>query len=508
MNIDTANRQAGALWTRLASLPHSHSDAPALSDARGRMTFRELYVSAEGLSRNLQDLGVGSNQLVYLSLPNSTDFVVCLLALLKLDAKIALVSPHYRDAELLAMIGHLSPHHVIASSSDVARVEGIKQTEMKWELSHIVNMDDVRILSSPVTQRPDIAGDRDILELYQALSIIKLSGGTTAAPKAIAMAAENMMSEAGNVVASLGLTSRDGILASVPLYHSYGFDLGVLGSLFSGAQLIIHEHFIPRKTMRALQDHASVFLGVPSMYRMLLEASLADHPDLSRVRYLLSCTAPLPPSTIDEFYERFGRPICQHYGSSETGAVATHLPGEVLTRKESVGKACHRVTVTVQDESDLTLSAGCRGEIVVTSDAVAIGYLMGKPPGRSRFEGRSFRTGDLGVMDGDGFITLAGRVDGIINVGGFKVSALQVTTVLESHPDVKEAAVLGVPDRFGQEVVYAMVALQRRISEQELREFCQGHLADYEVPRRIDIVDSVPRGPSGKIQLRPEDIAL
>ncbi len=154
------------------------------------------------------------------------------------------------------------------------------------------------------------------------------------------------------------------------------------------------------------------------------------------------------------------------------------------------------------------MALGEEGEIIVTSAAVARGYVLGAPVDHCPFCDGSFWTGDLAVCDRDGFIRLRGRKDHVINVGGLKVSPEEVCRILESHPSVREAAVIGVQDASGEVAVSAMVALKQPVTEKALIAFCYQALADYKVPRRIHIRDALPRGPAGKVRLRPEDVPL
>lgn len=151
-------------------------------------------------------------------------------------------------------------------------------------------------------------------------------------------------------------------------------------------------------------------------------------------------------------------------------------------------------------------ATGAEGEVVVASGAVARGYVLGAPPGPSPFRAGAFWMGDLGSMDADGFLTLLGRRDALINVGGLKVSPAEVAAALERHPAVREAAVLGVADGHGDEVPWAAVALSASADESELLAFCRAALAEYKVPRRIEIHDELPRTASGKVRLTREDL--
>jgi acyl-CoA synthetase (AMP-forming)/AMP-acid ligase II len=152
------------------------------------------------------------------------------------------------------------------------------------------------------------------------------------------------------------------------------------------------------------------------------------------------------------------------------------------------------------------LPPGAEGEVVVTSDAVARGYVLGAPPGRSPFRAGSFWMGDVGRLDADGFLTVVGRRDALINVGGLKVSPAEVAATLEAHPAVREAGVLGVLGSQGDEVPYAVVALSGTADESELIAHCRAALAEYKVPRRIEIRDELPRTASGKVRLTREDL--
>jgi acyl-CoA synthetase (AMP-forming)/AMP-acid ligase II len=338
-------------------------------------------------------------------------------------------------------------------------------------------------------------------------ALLKFSSGSTAEPKGIALSSANVIAEVENVTRTLGLGEGDRILAGVPLFHSYGFDLGVLPTLYAGSTLALEDVFVPRRTLAALTDpRIAVFLGVPAQYRAFLASRMDPAPDLSGIRWLLSCTAPLASGVVTAFIDRFGVPICQHYGSSETGAVTTHVPSEVHRRPESVGRPMAGVRVTVADADGAALPPSAEGEVVVASGAVARGYVLGAPPGPSPFRAGSFWTGDVGRLDSEGFLTVLGRRDAMINVGGLKVSPAEVAATLEGHSAVREAAVIGVPDSQGDEVPYAVVALSGSADESELIAYCRAALAEYKVPRRVEIRDELPRSASGKVRLTVEDL--
>jgi long-chain acyl-CoA synthetase len=473
------------------------------------MTFAALFSSAGDLADALGRAGIEHDRAVAVILPNSLAFVPAILALWKLGVPIALISPKYRESEIKAVTDALQPQGLLTVSAFTPQLKAATPVDRQVTVAFAETESPLELLFPPPVAAP--SGQPAATVTDQALhpAVYKFTSGSTGTPKGIAVTAENLFAEAQNVTATLAITTRDCLLAPVPLFHSYGFDLGVLSMLFAGARLISQEGFIPRKMLMDLASReVTLFLGVPSMYRLFVDTPLSALPDLSHIRYLLSCTAPLPPELISAFAEKFRMPICQHYGSSETGAVANHRPAEVLARPGSVGLPLHNVRIKIVNEKGEELSPMQEGEVIVRSGVVSPGYVMGNPPGPSRFAGDTYRTGDIGLVDEEGFLYLRGRIDDVINVGGFKVSPYEVIQVLEKFPAVREAAATGVRNANGEEVVCAMVTLKSPASEAEILAFCRAQLSDYKVPRRIEIRDEMPRGPSGKIKITAKDFAL
>ena len=473
---------SSALWDAFRSRTGGLGGQIAVRAPGAELTYDELWRDAERLARLLAEGGVAEGRVAGLALGNSPRFVVAFLALCRLDATVALLPPQYGVSELRAIASGVGLTSIVADLGAAGTIEEAVP------IASSSRGDGFEVLVPAAVSGEVTSGDD---------ALLKFSSGSTAEPKGIPLTAGNVIAEADNVTTTLGLGPDDRILAGVPLFHSYGFDLGVLPTLYAGTTLVLEDAFAPRRTLGRLAE-VTAFLGVPAQYRAFLATGLAAVPDLSAIRWLLSCTAPLAPETISDFLSRFGVPICQHYGSSETGAATNHVPDEVRSRPASVGRPITGVHVTALDD----------GELVVSSDAVARGYLLGAPDGPSPLRGGVFRTGDLGSIDADGFVTLIGRKDAMINVGGLKVAPAEVAAALERHEAVREAAVLGLPDGRGEEVVYAVVALAGPAEEDELLAFCRQELAEHKVPRRIEIRDALPRTAAGKVRVSVEDLAL
>lgn len=480
---------SSALWTAFEERTAGLGRLPAVVTPERTVSFAELWQEADRLATALVRAGVRERTTVGLSHPGSHRFVAALLALCKLDLSIALLSPQYGVAELAPIVSGAGVGCIVAESGAARRITAALPIARDTEADglHVLFMETVP-------------------NEHQA-AVLKFSSGSTSQPKGIAVDGRSVLTEAENVRATLGLGAGDRIFADVPLSHSYGFDCAVLPTLYAGTTLVLDDGISARSRLSALED-ADVFLGTPAHYRTFLSVALAAPPDFSRVRWPLSCTAPLGVEVVRAFAERFGLWICQHYGSSETGAVTNHLPDHVAERPASVGYPLVGVGVSIVDAAGAPLPEGVEGEVVVESGALASGYVLGAPSGASPFREGRFWTGDVGVVDGAGFLTLRGRRDTMINVGGLKVSPAEVTAVLEQHPHVVEAAVLGVRDRLGEEVTYGVVALDGPADEAALIAFCRERLAPHKVPRRIEIRDALPRSASGKIRIGQEDIAL
>ena len=479
------------LWDAFHARTGSLGEQVAVETAGVELGFGELWQQADALATRFLESGVREGRVAGLALGNSPLFPAAFLALCRLDATVALLPPQYGRTELKAIA------EGVGLSSIVAEAEAGPRIAAAIPIANASAADGLRVLVPRVTD--------DVRRSSRDEVLLKFSSGSTAQPKGIALSADNLLAEAESVTTTLELGRGDRILAGVPFFHSYGFDLGVLPSLYSGATLLLEDAFVPRRTLRRLAYRVAAFLGVPAQYRAFLTTRLDKVPDLSGVRWLLSCTAPLAPETVTEFTDRFGAPICQHYGSSETGAVTTHVPSEVPARPASVGRPMSGVEVSLVEDSR-PVPPGAEGEVIVASSAVARDYVLGAPEGPSPLGDGSFRTGDIGRMDSDGFLTLVGRRDAMINIGGLKVSPAEVSATLERHPAVREAAVLGFPDGHDEEVVYAVVSLAHPVGEVALVAFCRENLAEHKVPRRIEIRDELPRTASGKVRLGVDDL--
>jgi len=488
---------AAPLWSafaaRVARSPGAVAvralDSPATAEAE--WSYQALHDRAANLSDQLAESGVTAGAAVALALPNSVDFVAHFLALARLGACVLLLSPRYATAEVEAIAARARPRAWICTTTR-GTLPSAATLPLRSRRELCAGIEIVRFDATE-------AGPFDSSD-----AVVKFSSGSTGEPKGVRLDADALLAEAEQVASTLELTPRDRVVARVPLAHSYGFDLGLLAPLLHGAELRIGEGFIPRLALRELEG-ATVFLGVPSMYRLWLESKGSlSAPDL---RWALSCTAPLPAEIIRAMHERFGLIVAAHYGASECGAITNHRTTQVLARPLSVGQPAQGVHLFVEDESGREAPTGQSGEIVVESAAVARGILglssSDGPISIAPGGGRRYRTGDLGRFDAEGYLTLEGRRDALINVGGLKVSPFEVEAVLNAHAAVDDSLVRAEQGQDGESYVVALVVLRGDASASELLRHCHGRLAEHKRPRRVEIVDHLPRTAGGKLDRRP-----
>ena len=300
------------------------------------------------------------------------------------------------------------------------------------------------------------------------------------------------------------MTAEERILCAVPLFDAYELGCCLVEAARSGAALVMHDDRQPfvfgRERMLELleREAVTVFPGVPFMFRLLAETP--GRADLSRLRLCLSAANPLPWSTFQAFNRRFGIPVRQLYGTTETGALTANLDRDAEGTAMSVGRPIRRVEVKIVDETGAPQQEGRIGEIAVSSPAMTRGYAGLPDVNRHAFADGYFRTGDRGRIDNDGRLFLTGRKKLLIDVKGDKVDPIEVEDVLAVHPKVREVVVVGVSSGVdGEDLVKAVVVPERACEDRELIRFCRERLANFKVPRTVEFRDEIPRSAFGRV---------
>jgi long-chain acyl-CoA synthetase len=323
-------------------------------------------------------------------------------------------------------------------------------------------------------------------------AMLLYTSGTTGRPKGVPLTHRNLLSNACGLGNRLEVQSTDVVIAVLPMFHAFGLMGQMIMPLLVGAE-VVQARFTPRRIIETMAQHqATVFVGVPSLYRILLRAKMPATP-IQRLRLAISGGDALPSRVRDDFQQRFNKPLLEGYGLTETSPVITvNTPQE--HRAGTVGRALPDVQVRIATEGG-TAQPGAVGEVQVRGPNVMSGYYCRPDENARAFTSDGwFRTGDLGYQDSDGYLTISGRLKELIVRDGEKIMPREVEEVLEQHPGVVEAAVIGEPDGARGEAVVAFVATaEAPPTSEELRLFCRCRLAEFKVPRRIILSSEFPR---------------
>ena len=452
-------------------------------------------VVAEGTAA-LAGLGLGPGDRVAMVMPNGPAAAVSFLTVAS-TATACPLNPAYTADEFRFFLGDLKARAVIvpAAGAEPAIEQAAAAATTPLVHVHPVNgaAGAIRFEAGSRAERGTPRGEHEALALH--------TSGTTARPKLVPLSHGNLSTSAGNIAAALRLAPSDRCLCAMPLFHVHGLVAAVLSSLAAGASVWCAPAFNPLRFYGWLAEAGATWMtAVPTMYQAILaraprnREAIEAHP----LRLLRSSSAAMPPSVLARLEETFKAPVVESYGMTEASQQICSNPVPPGVRKPgSVGPAAGP-DIAILDASGVPVPAGGAGEVAIRGGNVMAGYADNPAANEAAFTGGWFRTGDWGSLDGDGYLTLYGRIKEIINRGGEKISPADVEDVLLGHAGVAEAAVFAVPHpSLGDDVGAAVVAAG--VTGAQLRAYAAERLAPFKVPRTIVLVDELPKGPTGKV---------
>ncbi|MEO8003311.1 MAG: malonyl-CoA synthase [Betaproteobacteria bacterium] len=333
------------------------------------------------------------------------------------------------------------------------------------------------------------------------LAVILYTSGTTGRSKGAMVTHHNLVSNARVLVDRWAFTERDVLLHALPIFHIHGLFVANHCALLSGAKMLWHRKFDAKLVLRDLA-RATVMMGVPTFYTRLLAETTFGREACGDMRLFISGSAPLLLETFVEFEQRSGRRILERYGMSESGMICSN-PLEGERRGGSVGFPLPGVSLRIADEYDKPLAQGDIGGIQIKGENVFAGYW--RMPEKTREEFTSdgfFRTGDVGTIDSDGYVSIVGRAKDLIICGGYNVYPKEIELALDAMPGIAESAVIGVPHAdFGEAVAAVVVARKdAKLDADAIVAELKKNFANYKVPKRLYVVDDLPRNAMGKVQ--------
>ena len=468
-------------------------------------SWRDLERGSAMIANLLDALGLTPGARIAVQVEKSVEAMLLYLATLRAGYVFLPLNTAYRQAEIAYFIGNAEPAVVVCSTANAGWVAPIAVAS---GTQHVFTLDDDRTgtlldVAAQCSDRHAVAARAD-----DDLAAILYTSGTTGRSKGAMLTHRNLRSNAEVLKDYWGWTDGDVLIHALPIFHVHGLFVAIHGALINGSKMIWLNKFDPRRVVARLPD-ATVFMGVPTLYvRMLAEPGLTLQA-CARMRLFIAGSAPLLIETFNEWRERTGHTILERYGMSETAMLTSnpYSPVQGERRGGTVGFALPGVTLRVVASSETDAGRLCGpdeiGDIQVDGPNVFIGYW--RMPEKTREEFTSdgfFKTGDVGKIDGLGYITIVGRSKDLIISGGYNVYPAEIEGFINELPGVAESAVVGVPHAdFGEVGVAIVIAKAGAVVDADVvLSALKAGLANFKVPKRCFVVPELPRNAMGKVQ--------
>jgi long-chain acyl-CoA synthetase len=504
---DGATDGNGTGVVNVAHIIDGHSaESVALISRNQQITYGELRDQVDRMRGGLAGLGIGDGDVVALLCGNGHPFVIAYLAVLGLGAVVAPLNPTSPAPELQRELAVVGARAVVVDRSAAGAWAGVDRAAVP-ALRTVVSIDgDMGDGATPVDDVLAAAPMAAVDVAPGHLAALLFTSGTAGAPRAAMLTHGNLLA---NLEQARSVTSRvapgDVVYGVIPAYHIFGLNVVVTMSLAMGATVVLVQRFDPATALESIKARGvSVIPGAPALWVAFAHFEEAPADAFAGVRLALSGAAKLPVSVAEKIEQRFGIRIAEGYGLTEASPVVTSSAG-MTPLFGSVGRVLAGMELRIVDDDGADALVGDAGEIWVRGPNVFAGYLD-DPEATSRVITSDgwLRTGDIGMCDEQGRLYLIERAKDLVIVSGFNVYPVEVEEVLQEHPAVADAGVIGVPHPHTGEAVKAFVVLHAgaTIDEDALIDHCREHLARYKCPSKIIFVDELPRSTSGKLVRR------
>lgn len=501
----------GTLAWPLESAARSHGARTAAIEGDRRVTYRELHNRVRRIGAGLAEAGIAPGAVVAVLLANSLEHLESWLAVPAYGRVLTTLNTRLAVPELAFMLEDSGAEILIVDAANLGAgrrlrelVPGLKQLLFAGDGSC---PDDCLSYESLMAVQGVAPPDLD----PDSLAVIMYTGGTTGRPKGVMLSHSNLLSNCKHIWHQDGFQREDVVLHAPPFFHMAGAQM-IHSVTWVGGTHVLLPRFTPSGYARAMVEHrATVALLVPTMIHMLLD-HLDDHPaDLGSLRLLHYGASPMSAKQLRRAAKALGCRFVQGYGMTEASPGVTFLPprdhrraldGEAPERLNSVGYPLPGVQLGIRDASGRPVADGTVGEVWVRGPNIMLGYLNRAEETSHALVDGWYRTGDGGYCDADGYLFLVDRIKDMIITGGENVYSMEVERVLETHPEVVEVAVVGVPDSLWGERVHAVVVTEAGagVTETDLIEHCRRRIAHYKAPRSVELrTEPLPKSGVGKI---------
>jgi len=471
------------------------------------LTYRQMDEATDRLAGGLYDQGVRGGDRVLLLLANSLDFVVSYYGILKAGATAVTLNPLSRQAELRHVLSDTGATCLITCSDHCPVVQ---QGRAGTSLRTIILTDgggaegivDLRCMLENDRSSPP----RFSVRPEEDVAVVVYTGGTTGMPKGVMLTHRNLVANAMQNSAWFGWSRDDTIVAVLPFYHSWGGCTGLISPLFSGARVVIVTRFDASGVLATIErERATVMYGAASMFASLLDSPAITDYDLSSLRYVKSGAMPVPEEIRVRWERMTGVSMVLGYGLSEASPETHNSPlGRVKAGTIGIPVIDTEARIVDQESGESELPAGQTGELIIKGPQVMKGYLNRLDETRETLRNGWLYTGDLGVMDEEGYFRILDRKKETIKYKGYTIAPAEVEAILYEHSAVRECAVVGRPDVVAGEVPRAYVVLKDgcRATAAELIEFCAERISPHKRIREVEFIQEIPKTPVGKLLRR------
>jgi acyl-CoA synthetase (AMP-forming)/AMP-acid ligase II len=477
-------------FAHLRSLTDGEFTGAAIADERLRLDHDQFRSAVAATAAKLADLGVMRGDVVATVLPNRVELVITMYAAWQLGAALTPVNPALTRDEVAYQLGDAGARLAVVDDGSRGLVTGVP----------VLEASNVAALTRKMGLLPHVGPASD------DLALLIYTSGTTGRPKGVRLDHANVSAMTTSLLTHLQLGPMDRALLILPLFHVNAIMISVVGPLAAGGSSVMVPRFDPRTFWATVEkERPTYFSAVPAIYVLLNALPDTVTPDVSSLRFAICGAAPMPPSAIADFEARYGVPLVEGYGLSESTVALTVNPIDGPRKAGTVGRPLPGVHVAIMDDAGNLLPAGADGEVVARGATIMRGYLNKPAETTAALKDGWLHTGDVGHLDDDGYLVLVDRKKDLIIRGGENISPSEVEAAIAAHPGVLEVAVVGRPDQvMGEEpIAFVVVREGHTVDVDELFERLRGVLAKFKVPKEIRLLDTLPRNPVGKIVKAP-----
>ena len=508
------------LYSVLAASAYKKPEAPAIIAGGQTWSYHKLLMSVDRASDMLWQHGVRANDKVALALRNSVEVVITNFALYKIGAvgvpinfmisKAEEIKFILKDCKAKAVVTQAEfLRHYAKVKKDLPDLNYIFSTDEISSSVKELNDPNIKLFWTAVEESKFNPQTLSVKPAAEDVAMLLYTSGTTGMPKGVMLTHNNILSDVHSMVISFKITDDDAMLCILPMFHTLAWTANVVTPLSLGLKIVIMANITPASAWLHLmgKEKVTIMTAVPQLYSVLskeakgLKRLYLQYWAFRKVRFCISGAAPLSQETKDHFEKQLGLPILEGYGLTETSPVVS-VNTEENRKSGSVGINLPYVNVKIVDDNGKELGRNEEGEICIKGENVFRGYYNNPAATAEAFDSEGwFKTGDIGVVDDEGFIFIRDRKKDMIIIKGLKVFSAQVEHVINDYPGIEECAVIGVPDGHGGEIIklYAVKRKGYDFNEADFRKYLKNNLDNYKRPREVEFRESLPKNSLRKI---------